>query len=573
MTSTQDARPPTGVRWEGKPDAWALLACLAVGLAMAVLPHGVAWWTTGSWVWLMNNDELAAYLPLAAQAYHHHPWRLGDAFLEAGGDTNFPSIQLVPSIVLAHALGLPVGMIPLVWRILAGLLVPAGAYLLARQVGPPRVAMALVLVLMADHGVIAGRVLDRHFLQFVQALMSGGDTGSYDGSALHQWRITPAMPLPPLLAFVGCLLAGRREGGWRWALLAGGALGLLFYSYFFFWTAAAAATGLLFLFDGAGRRLYFKAGAIGLMLGLPALWHGTMVKRRLGEEWFQRMETFVPIGRFSELILPPVAMVLLLGTVGVTWWRWRELRPLAGAALAAFLLVNNQVVTGLQFENFHWVYASGPLGILCFLALVWKEAERLGWTSRAAATAMGIVLAAHVGVGFVHRAWDATRLPRVREVNRSWHRYTEQRFAVGAPALDRRWRVAGDTDFGCLARIREDVRDLMSGGYYSQTVDARGALDLYALNQALLAVGEDRVVEQAPYRGLERDFRDPVRWKAAAERVRTAYRSYAEDPMAGLDRYGIGYVALPVGQADPGYLSRGWTLVQSGPHWKIWKRP
>ena len=109
-------------RWE-----WpALAACMLVGLSVALLPHLLWWLRTGSPDWIMNDDELVAYLPLGAHSYHNHPWKTGDPTMVSGGRTIFPWLQVIPGVTVARLLGLgPVG-IAMAWRILGGVLLPAG---------------------------------------------------------------------------------------------------------------------------------------------------------------------------------------------------------------------------------------------------------------------------------------------------------------------------------------------------------------------------------------------------------------------------------------------------------------
>ena len=69
----------------------------------------------------------------------------------------------------------------------------------------------------------------------------------------------------------------------------------------------------------------------------------------------------MPIPHFSQLMIPWVACGLL--AVGLTWvaLRRRDLTYVGLLALAGIGLANNQVVTGLQIENFHWGWVWGPM--------------------------------------------------------------------------------------------------------------------------------------------------------------------------------------------------------------------
>jgi hypothetical protein len=50
------------------------------------------------------------------------------------------------------------------------------------------------------------------------------------------------------------------------------------------------------------------------------------------------------------------------------------------------------------------------------------------------------------------------------------------------------------------------------------------------------------------------------------------YDAVTQEPSQFIDRYRIRFVALPATQATPAYLATGWTLIQSGPSWRIWEK-
>lgn len=549
-----------------------LLFCLLVGLAVSLLPHFLSRWQHGDWVWFMNHDELEAYAPTAAHSYHNHPFRLGDYFLSKEGRTNFPGLQLLPPVLLAKFLGLGPELIPLVWRVVMGLMVPASLYLLARQMVSRVGAVVMTCVLMLDHGALYGRLFDRQLVDLVRVHSTPEFFFGRDGSLVSIWRITPALPLPFLLFLIAALIRGRREDCWKWRVVAGVAMGVVFYSYFYFWTAAAIALVFLFLFDSEARRFYFHSGWIGALLGLPQVLHGSQVKKELGVEWFQRMETFLPVGRFAELQIPPVASLMALVTFLGIWVRWRAARPLAAVTLVALLFQNHQLVTGLQMENFHWSYAWGPcLMLSCLYVGARLIPDSLpSWVRPAGFLLLGI----HAAIGFYMRGLDYGRFARVNEVNRGWRLYRERNRSTPAPEFDRRWRVAGDPDFGLYTKITGNVCELYGGAYYSQTVSADMLMDIYALNQFLRGIPEEMAVERAPYRGMAGDGRDPEARKRREDQVRSRYRVHAADAAPALDRYGVGYLALPQGSSStaPSQPKSGWTLMRKGPTWTLWSR-
>lgn len=555
----------------GRAEWLALAACLLVGLAVALLPHLLWWRATGSADWIMNEDELVAYLPLGAHSYHNHPWRTGDPTLPSGGRTLFPWIQVIPGVALARGLDLGPAGIALAWRILAGLLVPAGLFWVGRSVAPPWAAAGVASLVMLDYGTLAGRVLDPHF-RVLGRLVTAHPTPVLEGdpSLLLQWRVNPAITLPFLLAALGALLRARRSGSWPWIVAAGVAAGLLFHVLFYFWTAVALALVVLWAADAGRRRVYFHAGWIAALIGLPAVLMGSRMKRELGEAWFQRFDMFVPIPRLSEFMVHPVAFASILLGVGWCWFRRRELVPLAAVTAAALLLTNHQLLSGLQIENFHWMYAWGPCGVLLLLLLAWTELQPLFTGRRWLAALAGVAVGAHAVAGMGLRAMDAFWPKRMAGINRGWRAYVAQRAAAGAPAFPADERVAGDVQFGLFAQIRDNGRGLVGTHYYSQRVDDAELARILALNAVLSGESEEAFLASVHLRGIPQ--RDPARQQAERERWRQAHRHWTADPEAGLDAYRVRYLALRrEGGRESPPVGR-WRLVQDGPGWRVWER-
>ena len=71
---------------------------------MAVWPHGVELFRSGTWHYIADPDERLCYLPLISHSYEVHPWKLGDLSLPVGGICLYPWLQFVPWILLAKLL-------------------------------------------------------------------------------------------------------------------------------------------------------------------------------------------------------------------------------------------------------------------------------------------------------------------------------------------------------------------------------------------------------------------------------------------------------------------------------------
>ena len=98
--------------------------------------------------------------------------------------------------------------------------------------------------------------------------------------------------------------------------------GLLFYVYFYYWTAAGLALVLAWALDAGHRRVYFHAGWIGGLLGLPGVVSDFFLKQHLSPDFFVRCDRLVPIGRFTELVLPKEMLVATV--LGLIWVLFRR---------------------------------------------------------------------------------------------------------------------------------------------------------------------------------------------------------------------------------------------------------
>ena len=147
------------------------------------------------------------------------------------------------------------------------------------------------------------------------------------------------------------------------------------------------------------------------MIGLPAILADFIWTHGRPNDWLLRIDKFVSIGRFDELVLPrelPLFMILGLFVLA----RRRDLIFVWVLGLAGLLLENHQIVTRLSLDNFHWEYVWGPA--FCFLTLLAAAAlieARTGW-SRGSCAAIGAVAALAFSLGLWIRAVQATRTER-----------------------------------------------------------------------------------------------------------------------------------------------------------------
>ena len=225
------------------------------------------------------------------------------------------------------------------WRILAGASVGLGWYMLFRlNVSRPMVAASLSVILLCDTGLTQGTPLVRLFRRAVTTASLTRDSLIHEVHWIHlEWRsVTPATTMVYLIALIWAVLRAREAPTRARIAMAGLTFGLLFHVYFYYWTAAGLALLLALAFDAGYRRVYFHAGWIGGLIGLPAILADLIWNHGRPDDWLIRIDKFVPVGRFDELFLPkdlPFFIVLGLAFVAGTrvesssssgCWGWRD---------------------------------------------------------------------------------------------------------------------------------------------------------------------------------------------------------------------------------------------------------
>lgn len=576
----------------GRNDVIAASLCALVGLALSVLPHLVWWSRIGEPVWIADEDDLL-YLSVAGQAYFNHPFALADPTRAEGGAIMYPWSEFGPAIVLARWLNLSPLRINLIWRIWAGLSIGLGWYLVLRYFfRSPWFAAALSVILLADIGLIAGRPLVNHFWYFTELVTGRSDKLMMSAPSLGyvpilsgipgvcpQWRIiTPGLSLAFLLLDLWLLARARAQPSWGRIVGAGAGFGLLIHTYFYYWTAAGLALLLGLLIDPERRKVYFHAGWIGGLIGLPAILANARVKHAYPADWLERSDHFVPIDRFSHLLFPKVALGLLMLTgLWILWSRRKDLIPFWTLAAAGLILTDHQVLSGLQIQNMHWQwYVAGPLLslLVVILAAGWV-AGRAPWP-RPLVVAFGLFCAIHLGIGFYLRAVEATQNRLCTAIMDDYRRYRDQRLKPGAKPLAANAVVAGDQGFVNLAAILENQRPLL---HYAALFSPSTTNEEWYLRMALNGYlsGQDRSLFEAQERRHLADAvwgpwsRDPsARARSLADRL-AAYDRVAADPPAAIRQFAVRYVALPAGQPRPSQLGKEWNRFEQGTGWTLWE--
>jgi hypothetical protein len=559
-------------------DWFAALVSVTAGVSIAALPHILAWAKTGSPDFISTVDE-KYYLAVASQAYSNHVGKLSDPVFAGAAVNVYRLLPFLPGVWAAKVLELgPLG-INLMWRILAGTLTGLAWYVLVRQrVARPWVAASLAAILLSDPGLCQGVPFVRHASRLLQFAAAAPDTLFSGGHWMHlEWRVvSPATTMAYLIVLLWAVQRARAVPTRGRIAFAGLTYGLLFYVFFYYWTAVGLALLLALLLDTGRRGIYFHTGWIGGLLGLPAVYSDFLLKQRIAPDWFLRCDRFLPIGRFTELELPKE--ILLVMVLGLVWslFRRRDLLFVWSLGTAGLLLANQQLVTGLQIENYHWAYVWGP-AFSCWLLLAIAEAfgDYCKW-SRTARVTLVVAGFTAFGIGMGIRAVEATRSVDPVHNASMLAAYHAEFSCARPPEFLATGVAAGDSDFLDLAAILDNLRPLSNWFTYLSPSLSDAELDeRVALNDLLQGI------ERAGFESRQRAFfesfpmglckRDPARVPIRVAARVAAYDRLRADLPAALERFAIRYVALRTGNR-PDYLTRDWTPLILGPTWDVWER-
>jgi hypothetical protein len=551
-----------------------------LGLCISVLPHLIAWERTGRAAWFSDYDEFSVYALMAGQAYHNHPWHLADPVRAENAETYYSSFESVPGVVLARGLGLgPLG-VNVTWRALGGIAAGLLWYVLLRShVRSPLLAAGATALMLADAGMLAGQPIYAHAKLSLGIVLRHGDATEAPLRILPQWRvINPSLSLPWLLLYLCRLHAAVKAPARRRSCVAGLAFGILFYVYFYFWTTAGLGLLVAMLLDRAKWKTYFSIGSIGLFIGLPAFWQNYVFRQTYGADWMLRSDKFLPVGHFQELLLPRLTIPLLAVSLVWVMWRRRDLVYVAGIALAGFVLLNQQVITGLQIENFHWNLVMGPtLTMLILLLLVGLPHSRIKGFTFVTVALWGAIAAVTLS-GLWLRVVESTRRGKPTEIAEQLNKYLAQRSCENAPRFLANAVVAGDRYFVEAASILDNTRPLdgyvveVSGTVDNAEWDARVALNAYLCGLTRQEFEEEQIgwLDKTVWGPWARHRSKGAREERLRSRL-ASWDAMEADLSAALDRLGVRYLALPVlARAD--HLVPGWRCLQRGPDWQVWER-
>jgi hypothetical protein len=558
---------------------WVASLAMLCGLLMSTLPYFAWYHVTHSGIWIADADEIQ-YTLIASHAYYWHPMYLSDPTFVKGGQSVYSWLQLVPGELVCKAFGLRPIRFGLILRIFGGLAVGFGWYAVVWQhVRRPWAALVGAILPLTDCGWLITRPFIHQWSILANVLLGRyGEIFAHSPSIHRDWRIiSPVVVLPFLFLYLWALRRSLDDSSRARIVCSGLAFGVLFFAYFYFWTAAGLALLLGLLVDRAHWRVYFHTGWIGGLVGSPELARMLLTRHGQGSNWMQRFDEFVPIPRLSEHGHFLLSAALVAITFVVVWRFFRNLLYLCCLCAAGFVMIHQQIFTGLQMENYHWAYLFCPCMILLLILLTIEIAGRMGSSGRIAGRVLVVAVVLNAGAGFYLRALEAALTKDSQRYSRGYEDYEKQRGISGYQPLAAGAVTAGTDDFVQYAMIVEHVTPLaaaypvfLSPSVSDVDFDRRLAFNAYlsGISREEFEANQRWDLDHLQY-GVE--LRDTVRRAARLASRLAFFDQIISDPSATADHYGVRYVAIPASSPRPATLGPDWALLQSGPAWEVWE--
>jgi hypothetical protein len=523
-------------------------------MLLSTLPHIINWFRDGEAGYIADADGLL-YLAWSRDIVRHGSLSMTDAIHRPSGPMMHAWILFVPEGWLAHLLGGTMTILGIVWRVLAGIILPIALFYAVRPfTKTAKGAAALAAFLFFDTGLLGGQLLQRN-LEIYRDLATGHG-GFFNGVPrvlAHLRAPTPALALPFLLLFFRTLDRARRLGTNSSLRVAGIALGFLFHSYFYFATTAFCAMALYWLIDREHRKAIGTILVIGILVAAPAVIMGAWVKGHTSADWLLRTNKFVSVDRFdrAHFLFPRVLMAQWLITTWFVFAKRRDLLYLWLFTGVALILLNQHLITGLDVENFHWSYAYGVSFSLLISLLVLPLLKRIPQWKLVMAT----VVVLHVLVGFGLRGLETTRSAETNQYRSLLADWKEEGLSLRAQSV-----VAGPVDLMLVLAGTEDIDplDCHLVEYSSLATDAERDARL-VLNAILTGRPPRETIDQGEH----------VNELVRARRLRL-FDELAIDLNHAIDRFAVSHVIVPVGQSLPTSLAGRARFIKKGRRWELW---
>jgi len=317
-----------------------------------IVKRGSEW--HGSYA-LIDFDELSygAYLNslIDRRPRRNNPYLGRESDVRNFGESYF-SIQCLPAYAVAlpaRALGLSTSTTLIVLARLMAFLSALAVFWLLFQITKNESVSAVGTLIV----LLCGRLASENPLVAVQ---------NYSSFAFLRLYL-PAIPFPLFFLFCGFVWRAFVTKSKVWALAAGAVLAVLIYSYFYLWTAAVAwllCLAILWLFArAADRRALIKSSLIIAVISLAALVpYVYLLSQRshtIDQDQALTFSRAPDLFRVTELISLLVVLILLVHIKRRRIdWRSPETLFVIACAVSPFVVFNQQVITGISLQAFHY---------------------------------------------------------------------------------------------------------------------------------------------------------------------------------------------------------------------------
>ena len=576
-----------------KKDILACILCSILGLIIALLPHIVVFLKYGSLEYLADGDDVL-YLSIFKAPYYGE-WLLRDPFSSYSTKivTLYSWLQFVPLSKLASSLGIPLILIPLLLRSIGGITISISLYVLFRLIfiNSNRAiffATSCTLICICDGGFL-GRSLLENFSN-LKLMATNGVIGT-GNSVLPQYRIITPLNNIPIVFLLSSLFLPVIPRDWKTASIGGILLGCCINLYFFFWTAVCLALGLygiIFFFlgwrgivsvDNTKKELLFLGIILlgGLIVGLPQIIsHSAIYNDPETKMILHRMSRGIKLlpedsFRYNYILNFWTWMQLAVGGIAIINFRHYYLGIIWLLNFAGYILLNSAVLTGLEFENFHWSYISKPFGEILLLSssvLILQDKKIFKYISH-------ILVMIIISTGILVRLYEPvyakepTELSKILEEIRPLRPFLAQ--------IDRNAVLAGPMEANVASLFtRGGQLYQFNQTSHSSVVSDTSVLERNALNAWLLDYSLNEYQDE---NYLDRHFNvgayiKPEKWQpASVKKVRlNIFKSLisGKRDVELLDKYLPDFLLQKLDKAP--LIKKDWKVVAKSKKWILWKK-
>ncbi len=256
----------------------------------------------------------------------------------------------------------------------------------------------------------------------------------------------------------------------------------------------------------------------------------------------------------------PVAEIAVAGAAIAGLGLWGAALPWC-MLVSGYLLNNSAVVTGLEFENYHWAYVFAPFGEILLLILAALVLDGLG--PRRWVPALWAVPAVVVTLALVARPYEAVHHWASRGFTQDVRDLDPVRAALGQLGPDEALAGPGQVNVAVLF-TRAGLLYQFDQTWYS-TLPTAEVGRRFALNAWLQGMDIPQFLAVA-------DHSEPVARHGMRERWIADFRSVLDGGADALvRRYHVGALLLPSDAPEP-TRAGPWRLAARGPKWALWLR-